>query len=190
METSGQAGTFSRSAVLHFLDNRPQGFIDARSNTTLQLPILERRPSEALDTWQLSYYLEFRQVPLSCICEVGTRVYFQQFPNRDITARQEIAAQLEAESTNLGMAGTIELYRFFLDADHGELFFEEIFLMLSRRVQAAQCRLSLADLLQNTPAQPEDRTPSAVSMVSESTVDYQHTSTDISGATAETDPYM
>ena len=176
--------------MLHFLDRRPQGFIDVRSEATLQLPILERRPSEALDTWQLSYYLEYRQVPLASICELGARVYFRQFPNRDTNARQEIAAQLEAESVNLGTAGTLELYRFLLDTEHGEQFFEEIFLMLARRVQAEPCRLSLADLLHSTSEQLEDRTPSAATMDSEGTVDYQQDVTDTSGETAETDPYM
>ena len=51
--------------------------------------------------------------------------YFRQFPNQDVSARQEIVEQA-AESADLGMAGTIELYRFFLDEGHCEQFFEEI----------------------------------------------------------------
>ena len=193
METTDSAGSLSRDAVQHFLESRPPGFLDARSSATLQLPILERRPSEALDSWQLSYYLEYRRVPISSICELGEREYFQQYPNQDIRARQEIAAQLASESDNLGMAGTIELFRFFLDAEHGERFFEGIFLLLARRVRADQCSFSLADLLQRSPEQPDARTPSAASEAtedSEDTVDYQHTYTATSGEIAESDPYM
>ena len=193
METTDSAGTFCRSAVQHFLESKPPGFLDARSSATLQLPILERRPSEALDSWQLSYYLEYRRVPISSICELGEREYFHQYPNQDICARQEIAAQLANESDNLGMAGTIELFRFFLDAEHGERFFEGIFLLLARRVRADQCSLSLADLLQRSPEQPAAKTPSAASEAtedSEDTVDYQHTYTATSGEIAESDPYM
>ena len=193
METTASAGTFCRSAVQHFLESKPPGFIDARSSATLQLPILERRPSEALDSWQLSYYLEYRRVPISSIYELGEREYFQQYPNQDIRARQEIAAQLATEAVFLGMAGTIELFRFFLDAEHGERFFEGIFLLLARRVQEDQCSLSLADLLQRSPEQPDARAPSEASEAtvdSEDTVDYLQTHTTTCGEIAESDPYM
>ena len=46
------------------------------------LPVLERRPSEALDTAQLAFYLEFRRVPCRIVSDIGICMYFQQYATR------------------------------------------------------------------------------------------------------------
>ena len=93
------------------------------------LPVLERRPSEALDTAQLAFYLEFRRVPCRIVSDIGIYMCFQQYANSDPSARQEIHEQLVAEAAQTAMAGVLELYRFLLTGSHLEDFYEEVFRM-------------------------------------------------------------
>ena len=123
------------------------------------LPVLERRPSEALDTAQLAFYLEFRRVPCRIVSDIGIYMCFQQYANSDPSARQEIHEQLVAEAAQTDMAGVLELYRFLLTGSHLEDFYEEVFRMLVLHVRALPRCVALADLVHHAQEQSASVTP-------------------------------
>ena len=131
------------------------------------LPVLERQPSEALDTAQLAFYLEFRRVPCKTVSDIGICVYFQQYANPDPSARREIHEQLVAETAQTDMAGVLALYRFLLTGSHLEDFYGEVFRMLALHVHALPRCVALADLVHHAQEQSDEDVESAAGSAAE-----------------------
>ena len=116
-----------------------------------RIPILERKPSEALDHGQLAFYLCFRRIPKWAITDIGIATYFMQYPNPDSCARSEVFAQLEREAAERDMASTLALFHFLLEGDYREQFYEDVYELLARQIQSMQRPVPLADLLRVSP---------------------------------------
>ena len=118
---------------------------------TRRIPILERKPSEALDHGQLAFYLCFRRIPKWAITDIGIAAYFMQYPNPDPCARNEVFAQLEREAAERDMAHTLALFHFLLEDNHREQFYEHVYELLARQIHSTQRPVPLADLLHVSP---------------------------------------
>ena len=116
-----------------------------------RIPILERKPSEALDHGQLAFYLCFRRIPKWAITDIGIAAYFMQYPNPDPCARNEVFAQLEREAAERDMAHTLALFHFLLEDNHREQFYERVYELLARQIHSMQRPVPLADLLHVSP---------------------------------------
>ena len=110
-------------------------------------PVLERLPSEALDTGQLALYLCFREIPKWAVTDVGIHVYFQQYEAPDPETRNTVFAQLEQEASCRDMAGVLDLFRFLLEDDFRERFYEELYTLVARHVRSLANPVALTDLL-------------------------------------------
>eukprot|EP00439_Symbiodinium_sp_Y106_P006966 s10284_g1.t1 len=99
---------------------------------------MERQLSEALDTGQLAFYLCFREIPKWAITDAGMHIYFLQYDTTDMDSRNTIFAQLEQEAASRDMAGVLELFKFMLDGDFREQFYEEVYSLVARTVQNAR----------------------------------------------------
>ena len=127
-------------------------------------PTLERRISEALDTGQLAFYLCFRGLPQWAITDAGVHVYFLQYENPDPQTRSAILVQLEQEAASRDMAGALELFRFLLEDDFREQFYQEVYTLVARNVQNAERPTALADLLRAIPEEDEDDSDAATTV--------------------------
>ena len=123
------------------------GSCGAREMERRATPIMERQLSEALDTGQLAFYLCFREIPKWAITDAGMHIYFLQYDTTDMASRNTIFAQLEQEAASRDMAGVLELFKFMLDGDFREQFYEEVYSLVARTVQNARRPTALADLL-------------------------------------------
>ncbi|CAE7232869.1 unnamed protein product [Symbiodinium sp. CCMP2592] len=130
-------------------------------------PILERQISEALDTGQLAFYLCFRGIPKWAITDIGVHAYFQQYDNPDADARRAIIVQLERAAAETDMAGTLDMFRHFLEGDHREQFYDDIYRLVAQHVRSMPRPIPLADLLHPMPADSDSEVESSASTVME-----------------------
>ncbi|CAE7702807.1 unnamed protein product [Symbiodinium sp. CCMP2592] len=128
-------------------------------------PILERQISEALDTGQLAFYLCFRGIPKWAITDIGVHAYFQQYDNPDADARRAIIVQLERAAAETDMAGTLDMFRHFLEGDHREQFYDDIYRLVAQHVRSMPRPIPLADLLHPMPADSDSEVESSASTV-------------------------
>ena len=143
------------------------GSCGAREMERRATPIMERQLSEALDTGQLAFYLCFREIPKWAITDAGTHIYFLQYDTTDMDSRNTIFAQLEQEAASRDMAGVLELFKFMLDGDFREQFYEDVYSLVARTVQNARRPTALADLLRVASEADEDAREDALARASE-----------------------
>ena len=62
------------------------------------------------------------------------------------------------------MAGVLELFRFLLEDDFREQFYQEVFTLVARNVQNAERPTALADLLRAIPEEDEDDSDAATTV--------------------------
>ena len=84
-----------------------------------------------------------------------------------MASRNTIFAQLEQEAASRDMAGVLELFKFTLDGDFREQFYEEVYSLVARTVQNARRPTALADLLRVASEADDDAREDALARASE-----------------------
>ena len=84
-----------------------------------------------------------------------------------MASRNTIFAQLEQEAASRDMAGVLELFKFMLDGDFREQFYEEVYSLVARTVQNARRPTALADLLRVASEADDDAREDALARASE-----------------------